>query len=296
MKKQNYLITFLIFIMIFIVSINTYNYIAQINTSKETISKEIIDCQNNNSYEKTEYCKRILTTTIETPDFFTFFTNIFIMSFRNYIPLLFMIIAIATIAITSNYYKKNIINNFLQREKYSKYLLTIIKQTYKSVLIVIIPTIFAFIICYIYSKSFDYTYSVKYSSVVWSQELLAQPYKFIFLYLLVITLYICTYINICLIIANRITDFWKAIICAFLTFIGIELFLEIFINNILFAEILKSELGNAFNIMNIITFNDTWGLFVLVGLPIIYFLLTSLILIMLYKNKEKFLYRLSEER
>ena len=296
MKEHKYILIILTSIMLLILFLNTYNYKKQISINHEILSKELSNCNNNSISEKQEYCERISVLVNEKPDFYTTFMNIFILGFRNYAPLFFIIIAIPTIFITSKYYNKNIIFNFLQREKYKQYLLKILYKTYKSLLIFIIPIMVAFLMCYLFSKSFDFSYSLKYSSVVWSKSLLAKPAEFLILYLFVVMLYTAMYVNICLIVAYKFTDFWKTLICAFLTIIGTEMFLEIFINNILFSKILNSEYGNAFNILSIITFDDSWGLLTLIGLPIIYFLFTSFILIILYKNEERFLCELSEER
>ena len=79
----------------------------------------------------------------------------------------------------------------------------------------------------------------------------------------------------------------KAIILSVLVFVGIEVFLEIVVNGLIFGLVFKSEVGNIFNIMNLLIFNINYGVSKLLIFTISFFLLTFILVLILYKNKEK---------
>ena len=65
------------------------------------------------------------------------------------------------------------------------------------------------------------------------------------------------------------------------------MFLEIVVNGLIFGLVFKSEVGNIFNIMNLLIFNINYGVSKLLIFTISFFLLTFILVLILYKNKEK---------
>ncbi len=133
----------------------------------------------------------------------------------------------------------------------------------------------------------DPSYSLSNNYSIWRSNLIFKPVLFVFLYLINITIYSLSYINISLIVLRKQQNIIKAIILSVLVFVGIEVFLEIVVNGLIFGLVFKSEVGNIFNIMNLLIFNINYGVSKLLIFTISFFLLTFILVLILYKNKEK---------
>ena len=129
-----------------------------------------------------------------------------------------------------------------------------------------------------------YTYLTHEYANIFTMIILGLLILFVFLYLINITIYSLSYINISLIVLRKQQNIIKAIILSVLVFVGIEVFLEIVVNGLIFGLIFKSEI---FNIMNLLIFNINYGVSKLLIFTISFFLLTFILVLILYKNKEK---------
>lgn len=113
------------------------------------------------------------------------------------------------------------------------------------------------------------------------------PILFIVGYILNITLYSFSFINISLIVARKHHNIIAAVIVSILSYIGIQLFLEVVVNALICQKLLHKSIGHLFNIMNLYTYSDQFGILALLVFSILVFVVTCLGVIFSYKNKEK---------
>lgn len=269
-----------------------FNYVSY----KEILNDRIIkteqirnDClsDDNMNSDKKKFCESVLENDNKNGDFYTAFTEILIFGFRNFAILLFLFIVIPSLIYTSRYLKSKVIVNELTRTDYKKILKKYFLSSYKSVIILPIIIIIAFVLCYSLFDSFDYSYSIANSTIAWSEQTIKNPIIFMLLYLLNSIVHSFLYINISLCIVRKHHNFLVSAILSFLTFIGIEAVLELLFNAIICTLILKTEVGIIFNIMNILAFNDLLGIFSPLIVPTILLVLSFIILFVMYKDKEK---------
>ena len=95
------------------------------------------------------------------------------------------------------------------------------------------------------------------------------------------------YINLGLISLRKSKNIIITILEAYLLFIGIEIFLEVFLNNFILYSIFGINLFGFLNILDIYTFSYTIGLIPYLSLSFTIVLLSFIVLKLLYKNKEK---------
>ncbi len=282
-----------VFILILIIMLSYFIYQAisyNINEQKlmEAQSKTLEYCKNEliNSNNPSEYCKKVISSENDKMDFFTKLTDM--LSFRlNLInPLAFVFLIIPTLINVCQILKYRFIINAKTRESSKRFYYNYFKIAYKYVWLLPLFAFLVIIFCK-YQTTFDPSYAINYHSSNWTSSLIYHPYLFIFLYLLNIFLYSCIFINIGLIVARKQHNYVTAIILSILTYIGIELFLEIFVNVIIFGIILKTDIGPLFNIMNLFTFSDVDGTANLLLFTTAMFILTSVLVLLSYKNTEK---------
>lgn len=288
-QKTLWILSFLILLVI--LCGYTYEFIQ----SREKINiknQEAIQFCVDNDYKNTmyeDYCEATINNTNVTIDFWTMFTNTVVFGFNKLSFVLMLFVIIPSLVYVCQYLKNKMILNDLTRETYNSIKLNILKKSYISVLIIPAIIIISFIICFIWTGSFDATYAIQNSTTGWDVNTLNNPILFITMYLLNIVIHSCLYINISLCVARKNHNYFVAVILSFLTIIGIQAFLEIFFNGIIFITVLKSNMGVIFNIMNMITFNDSYGMFFTILVPLILTIISFLVLIKLYKNKENLL-------
>lgn len=188
----------------------------------------------------------------------------------------------------SEEFRSKYIKNYLQRNEYNEYIKSIIKRSYKYILIVPILLLSFAVVASICSKlNFDPRYDIAFSRL--STEIgtyYNKPFFYIS-YVLIILFNMGIYINIGLIILRKNKNFFVALIESFVaiyvflcfTFITIGLGIQS-IFNIPAESINLLEIYTWSNISNI-------GLYLLVN--IVYFVVSFILVIIVYKNKEKFI-------
>ena len=135
--------------------------------------------------------------------------------------------------------------------------------------------------------TFDPSYAIFYETCIWDSNIINYPFIFLLLYLINIILYSISFINISLIVARKQHNYIKAIILSYIVYVGIELFFELIVNELILKIVFKAQFGYLFNIMNLFTFNTDYGVFNLLLFSFIFCVFTFIILILKYKNKEK---------
>ena len=289
-KKLNILIILSFTILLIYTLYNTYTFINQTNQNLQK-SNEIKElCINRTDASPSEkLCEEILANEDYNPDFYSVFFNTFITSFNNLSIIIFLFITIPVTYYISKYLKNKLILYDLTRYNYKNIIKKLIINSYKPILILPLIAIIIMIISIIYTNNnFDATYAISSNSLIaWNYSTVKKPILFISLYLINLIIHSILYINISLCITRKHHNFFTSTILSFLTLISIEIFLEIVINSLICKILLKNyTIGIIFNIMNIFSFNDTNGILLTMSIPLIIMIISTIILIKLYKNKE----------
>lgn len=286
--KKNILLIISFSILLSLLCFDSYKYIDnRKNIDAKTEEAKIFCLSNdyiNTDYE--EYCNKTLNNEHFDIDFFTVYTNIAVFGIGRLSFILFLFIIMPSLYNICKYMKNRQIINDSTRMNYKNSKFKIFIEAYKSSFILPSIIFIAFVICYCYVGNFNPEYAIENSTSVWSETTLNNPYLFLLTYLLNIIVHSILYINIALCIARKYNNYFVAVILSFLTFIGIESILEIGFNGILFTTILSSDSGIIFNIMNMITFNDSCGILALLSIPTSVMLISFIVLHFMYKEKE----------
>ncbi len=285
--KSNFLIIISILILLIIVIQSIYQYNKFI---KEVDAKINYACNQKDLDEETKkICKITTDKNYKRDDFYSIFKEIAhdgVGQKTAFTMFLFIVIP-ALYHICKNLKNKFILNE-LTRKSYKKTIKDLFKSSYTSVWIFPIIIIIIFLISVIYTKSLNGMYSLENSTTGWSEFTLTHPWIFISCFLFNVVIHSVLYINISLCVVRKYQNYFVAIIISFLVFIGLEAFLEIFLGGIIFTSIFHTDFGMiVFNIINSLTFNDTFGIIPLLTIPLIITLISSFILYLFYKDKEK---------
>lgn len=288
--KSNLILLISFIILLVILCINSYNYIQNNELRKLHAQQMEQFCLNLSDEENLQYnelCEGIFYEASLSLDFYTMFTNVVVYGYRGVPYVLFLFVVMPSLFYVCKYFKNRQLLNESTRDDYKKTIFRVIRKGYKPIFIIPTVIFIAFIICTFYTKTFDPTYSIFHSSTVWGKTTMNSPSLFLILYFLNIVIHSILYINIGLYIARKQHNYFVAVILSFLTFIGIEAFLEIAINGILFFSIFNSEMGIIFNIMNMFTFNDVYGMGSSMIVPFCLMIISCVALYFRYENKEK---------
>lgn len=280
----------LILLSLFLLEFNSFvkNYeLLQINTNIE-IEKCLNSNAENDDYKK--FCDELLNQTKHPIDFYTIFGNTFVYSFRNVSYFLFLFVSVPALLYISYYFKNRIIFTELTRKNYKDIKKSLFFHAYSSSLIIPFVAIIGILVCYMYTKTFDYSYAVYNSSSLWTVNTMKNSFLFIVLYILNIFFHSVLYINISLCVVRKYHNYFIALILSYLIFIATESILEIGFYGIIFTSLLKTDFGYIFNIMNFMRFNDFHNVVFPIIVPFILMILSFIVLHMMYRNKEKFLY------
>ena len=284
MKNHNYLIiiSFIILLMLSIYSV--YCYKKDVNVIIRSLENSKNECKNfiNKNEYYINYCNELLQEEYK-PNFFSYLTFI-IYKMNSYVVILILFVVIPSLYYLTTFFKNSIIKNNSTRESYKKILSNLILNSYKSAVILPVITIILFIIGYILTKNFKV---INYEEIIWSKSTISNPLIFMTLYLLNIIIHSLIFCNIALCIARKKHNFISSIVLTFITYIGIEILLEIGISNLLMNVVFKVNLLPLISILNILSFNDSHGIVFPLITPFIVLLISYVILYIMYKDKEK---------
>ncbi len=187
--------------------------------------------------------------------------------------------------------QKEINSNFsklyLTRKNYKSYLKRIMKEVYKNIWIIPTIILYLFVCSYMLSGHFDYHFSYDSSYATYEIQYLKNFGIFFVCYIMNFLVQSILYINLGLICLRKSKNIIITILETYLLFIGIEIFLEIFINEFILYNIFGINLFGFLNILDIYTFSYTIGLIPYLALSFTITLLSLIAVKILYKNKEK---------
>lgn len=292
MNKRNKLLVFIsIFLLFgFYFLSSGYSYLREVKVSNDLLDKEVTRCEEilqKESSSEREYCEKIIKeNNIDnlSENFYVSFQEIIIFNLNAISVLTCFAIIVLSLLQVSKILKTKMFLNYLNRESYLKFIISIIKEAYKSVF----PILFSLIVFIIYLRLNTNVFinAEVINSIIWSKNLVINNVTFIVIYLIKVLIYLAIYVNISLLIVRKNHNYLIAIISSLLTIIGMQLFLEIFIQKLLFKITNISFLGT-FNILNIFSFNEDFGLIGTFLFPVLFYLLSWILLILFYKDKEK---------
>lgn len=293
-KRQNIVIMVFISILCVIVIMQSISAINDINSSEvrrqEIAQKCKLDLENKENLDEVyvDYCENVIYPSMNLKvDFYTALSEIILYRVRFLNVFGFLAVIIPTLIAVCNILKNKYIINALTRESYVSFLKQFFKKAYRFIWILPLLAIIMFTFCG-FNTTFDTGYAIYNKSSIWTSSLINHPFWFMFIYIINLVMYSITYVNISLIVARKQHRYVLTVILAFLLFLGIELFLEIVVN-ILICNIILHEynIGVVINIMNLFTFNDILGIDMLLLFTILVTIISTIIVILLYRNKEK---------
>lgn len=300
MKKTKFkIISFYLLSILVLIIFLLMNIISYINNDKKIIKSQRnaeeyclnIDKKDDNIIK---YCELVEHNTNINTDFYSMVYSTFTIGMTPISFIVFLLIVMPSIYCINYYYANNGFKNMLTRKSYNEIIKKIIIKSYRSVLILPIVAIICFVISYMYTKNFDFTYAIENGLVGWQSSTLENPALFIIMYIIKLTLLSLLYINISLCVCKKHNNFFVSSIISFLVFIAIEALFEIGLNVLFFSTLLKSEIGNLFNIISVFSMNDNYGIVYMIIIPFFITLISFIILYFFYRNKEN-VYTLREQ-
>lgn len=284
MKKSNYLIIISFMILLILSIYSIYCYKKDVDGIMSSLEKTKEECKNsiNTSEDYINYCNELLNEEYH-PNFFSYLTFI-IFKMNSYAIILILFIVTPSLYYLTSFFKNGIIKNNSTRESYKKTLSKLILNTHKSAIILPIITLILFIVGYILTKDFNV---INYEEIIWNKSTVSNPLLFMTLYLLNIIIHSLIFCNIALCIARKKHNFVSSIILTFITYIGIEILLEVGISNLLLNTVFKVNLSPLISILNMMPFNDSNGIVFPLVTPFLVLLISYIVIYFMYRDKEK---------
>lgn len=208
-------------------------------------------------------------------------------SFIYFLAVPFLIIMSSMYEISKRF-KSGEIKNRLTRESYNNYIKDVFKSTYKSVILWPLITIYVLVFSYLISG----TFTISTETIAFTKEILSHPVLFIFSYLLNTILMSIFYINIGLFLVPENRNYLVTVIETAMVYFGITLTNTFFIISFVLKNIKNAE--NYFDFFDMYTYHDRELIpFNLLCLGVA--LISSLVVYLKYRNKEKIVIKLEKK-
>lgn len=293
MKKliKNNILAIIIILIFGIILLNgDYTSLKEFKKLEEYKQTMLKECKNtiktSEDKEKVEICKEVIENESAEYDFYTVFADVLVWRVQYIYYLAFLIVVIPTLYKICKILKNKSIINTSTRESHKSFLKRFFKTAYQYIWILPLLSLIMMLPLLI-NTTLDPSHSILNGTSPWNSNIVYHPGLFVVSYLIYIAICSFIFINISLLVARFQQKFIPCVILSYIVYFAIEIFLEIVISIILFTKVLKSGFGILFNILNIFTFHDSYGvpalLLVSFSLAIISFGLVYLA----YKNKEK---------
>ncbi len=301
--KKNYIIKlyYMIIVLIFISSMLPF-FSSNLNFYSGNMDKEKETCirYNNVSLEEKKEIEKDITFSKEICEalineykpgsFYLYYNDLLRNGIASYIfPYFIPLLVIFPITYKlSEEFRSKYIKNYLQRKEYKEYIKNIIKRSYKYILIVPILLLSFAVVAAICSKfNFDPRYDIALSRL--SSEIgtyYNKPFFYIS-YILIILFNIGIYINIGLIILRKNKNFFVALIESFVAIYIFLCFTFIIIG--LGIQKIFNIPAESLNLLEIYTWSNINNISLYLIVNVIYFIVSFTLVVIAYKNKEKFI-------
>lgn len=291
--KENFIAIFIFFILSIIVVHACLTANSNFNNLRQRIEKnksecvEVLNDKSNYTEDHVNYCKEMENSLgANDIDIYTYLQEVLFFGLYWFNPVAFLIAVIPMLYTLSKKFRYKYIINVNNRESYKNFKKEIFKDGYKYFWIIPALLLIIFINGIIFYK-LDYHYTVEYMTSAWyDSSLIYNPIVFLALFFIYILLLNFTYINMGLIVVRKVHKFFPAVLVSYIFCISVQLFLELILKNLCLI-LFKSEIGYAFNIMSPLSFNINFGEAPIMLFALFAFIISSTVVAMCYKNKEK---------
>ena len=289
--KSNIIV--LIILVVFSITFLNVDYIA-INEANQNIEhtysiahecEKIVKTSENQ--DEINACQEILKYQDIKIDFYTILSDVLVWKIQFIYYIAFLIVIIPSMYKVCKLLTRKHIINSNSRESYKSFFKKYLKTAYQYIwllpllsLILIIPIML--------NSSLNPEYSNVFGTSIWRTNIVSNPFLFTLLY--VIYMFLCSFIfiNLALLVARKQQKFIPCVILSYIFYMTIEIFFEVVIRIFIFQKIFNSGFGILFNIINIFTFNDAYGIGTLLLLNLCFAVISFFFVWLTYKNKEKF--------
>ena len=298
MKKLIYSLSILFGIVMMVILLKTVNFEHknEIRLNNEN-NKFLVMCHEGKkpANASDEDFKKICKYAERNKNFKTsFFSEIYTcFGETSYYNLIYLFVLILICSIwCSRYFTSGMLKNDLNRMSYGQILKKLFLNTYKPA--IVLP-IFVFIGIFIVYFTFPNLMPTGEIDVV--DAFYGNLWLFVFAFLSRHIFLILFYLNIILIMLRYFHKYVLLVISSFLSILFIEGFSHIFIVGLVFGETLKyDKFSNLFNMINFLLPNFDTTVLGPILVPFIYLIISYLILCFKYRNKEKLVLSLEEEK
>ncbi len=280
--KKYYLLILIFVFLLSIFGVNSYKYLRNESHLEKMHNDNLERCTNEVVTEDMiEFCEAVKKEPASQKNFYNMLYDTHSAGYYSLGFFLFLFVIVQSNKIVCHFFKNNCLKNYLTRQSYKKTIKELFLDAYKPALLFPLITIIAYIVCYFTTGTFNY-------GNMWEESTMSNPALFMVVYLLKITIMSFFYVNIGLIVCKKNHDFIISVIKSYLLFIGIDLFLEVIVGTLILHIIFRSEFGLLLNILSIFTLYDNFnnGLFYSVIIPLIFLIISTIILYRTYRNKE----------
>lgn len=288
--KNNWLIIIFTIIIFGYLFYNCNQYVKNENIGIAETKKVKEKCENEwkDTEDKSiiEYCQIVKNSANVQIDFYTKMTNMIVTRVRLLNPLAFIILIIPTLVGVCKKLKNKYIINCVPRESKRDIFIDFFKTSYKYIWLLPLVALVLILFC-AFNTTFIPKFGLENSTSIWSSSIVYKPFLFIILYILNIFIYSIVYINIGLIAARKIHNYIGVIIISILIYLGMDLFFEVIVNGIILNMLFKVDYSSLLLTINLFTFNDTYGIPLLLTFSTFLLIITSIIVYFSYKNFEK---------
>lgn len=296
MNKKKNLVLFSVFIfMLIYLLVSVSKYLNEVEIAINYRNDVVVNCQNvlNNlseySKEAIENCEIYLENFDDGyagQNFFVAYSNILVDNLNSLCYILFFVVSFySLIWICSKFKSKTFLNNYL-REPNKKFIWRLFKESYPIIFAISLPMILFFTFL-ILNTNFTITNDLTNYSI-WSISTMKMPVLFLILCIIRLICYLSTYVNITLLVARKNYNYIISIITSYLVFIFTELFIEIILRKLLF-KFIPFRYFKLISLSNVFYFSDEFGIISAIVFPLILFIISSILVYLGYKDKEKVL-------
>lgn len=296
--KNHYLILIILSILLTIIISSCVEVIRSEIRNDRNLDIQIQECREGKKnldvpgYK--EYCENLLSKPKYKVDFYSMLTDrLAFLSYLSFTAILFLLIP--SLLHLSKSFKNRIPLNELTRENYRTFLKKTFKKMYQYVWLFPLVAFVLLAICFFFTLNISAKDAVENSLAMWRESTMQHFVFFVLCYILNIFLHSCLYLNIGLIVLRRQHNYFLALLMSFLLFIGLEAFLEIFVNGILFGILFHIPYSLLFNISNMMRFYDGAGVLPLLLINVFWVVLSGVIVYYSYRNQESFIMSLEKE-
>lgn len=288
--KNNILIIVILLVFGIVVLNGDYLSLQEFKQNEEYRQIMIEECKDTikTSQDKKgiDLCKEALETENSEYDFYTVFTDVLVWRVQYIYYLAFLIVVVPTLYKVCKILRNKSIINTSTRESYKSFLKHFFKTAYQYIWILPLLALIMMIPLLI-TTSLNPEYSILNGTSGWSSSIVYHPALFVVSYLVYLMICSIIFVNISLFVARFQQKFIPCVILSYVVYFAIEIFLETVVGIFFFSKILHSGAGILFNILNIFSFHDSYGIPALLLVNIFLAVLSSVFLYLIYRNKEK---------